>query len=93
MLFRRGDKRSYGDARAASPLEDFSLLGIAGQAGSSSDSDLVKAIRAATAQTANQAGQKIVEKSLNIQPSLTVRPGWPLRVIIHKDLILSPFQF
>ena len=69
------------------------LLGIAGQAGSSSDSDLVKAIRAATAQTANQAGQKIVEKSLNIQPSLTVRPGWPLRVIVHKDLILSPYKF
>ncbi|MCR6659793.1 MAG: TrbI/VirB10 family protein [Asticcacaulis sp.] len=69
-----------------------SILGITAQTGSSSDSDLVKAIRESTQQSVNQAGQKIVEKQLNVQPGLTVRPGWPLRVIVHKDLILKPYK-
>jgi type IV secretion system protein VirB10 len=29
---------------------------------------------------------------LNIQPTIRVRPGWPLRVIVTQDLILRPFQ-
>ncbi len=67
------------------------LLGVTAQQGSSDDSDLVKALRESTQQSANQAGQKIVEKTLNVQPSLRVRPGWPLRVIVHKDIILKPY--
>ncbi|RWX72301.1 TrbI/VirB10 family protein [Mesorhizobium sp. M2A.F.Ca.ET.039.01.1.1] len=56
------------------------------------ESDLVKAIRQSTQQNVNQAGQRITEKNLNIQPTITVRPGWPLRVIVHKDLVLRPYQ-
>lgn len=34
---------------------------------------------------------------LGYQPALgpawiTVRPGWPLRVIVHKDLVLRPYR-
>lgn len=68
------------------------LLGITTQQGASDDSDLVKALRESAQQSANQAGQKIVEKTLNVQPSLTVRPGWPLRIIVHKDLVLKPYN-
>jgi type IV secretion system protein VirB10 len=69
------------------------LLGVATQASfGSSQSNLVEAIRQSTQESANQAGQKIVEKNLNIQPTITVRPGWPLRVIVHKDLILKPYS-
>jgi type IV secretion system protein TrbI len=55
------------------------------------DSDLVKALAQSTGQTANRAGQTIVERQLNVQPTITVRPGWPLRVIVHKDLVMSPY--
>ncbi|TKB22922.1 MAG: hypothetical protein E5W69_09245, partial [Mesorhizobium sp.] len=37
------------------------------------------------------AGQRITEKNLNIQPTIVVRPGWPLRVIVHKDIVLRPY--
>ena len=40
----------------------------------------------------NRAGQRLIERELNVQPTLTVRPGWPLRVIVHKDLILTPYR-
>ena len=55
------------------------------------ESDLVRAIRQSTQQNVNQAGQRITEKNLQIQPTITVRPGWPLRVIVHKDLVLRPY--
>ena len=69
------------------------LLGVGSQIGfGGAENDLVRAIRESTQQSANQAGQRIVQKDLNIQPTITVRPGWPLRVIIHKDLVLRPYQ-
>jgi type IV secretion system protein TrbI len=69
------------------------LLGVGSQIGfGGSESDLIRAIRESTQQSANQAGQRIVQKDLNIQPTITVRPGWPLRIIVHKDLILLPYQ-
>jgi len=56
------------------------------------ESDLVRALRQSTQQNVNQAGQRITERALDIQPTLKVRPGWPLRVIVHKDLVLEPYQ-
>ena len=68
------------------------LLGVGTELSLGSDeSDLVRAIRQSTQQSANQAGQQIVSKNLNIQPTITVRPGWPLRVIVHKDIQLRPW--
>ena len=68
------------------------LLGVGTQVTFGSDySDLVEAIRESAQDSTNQAGQRIVEKDLNIQPTITVRPGWPLRVIVNKDLILRPY--
>lgn len=52
---------------------------------------IVRAIRESAEQSANQAGEKIVEKHLNAQPSITVRPGWPVRVIVRKDLVMKPY--
>lgn len=69
------------------------LLGVGTQVTfGGSQSNLVEAIRESTQESTNQAGQRIVEKDLNIQPTITVRPGWPLRVIVHKDLILRPYR-
>ncbi len=69
------------------------LLGVGTQATfGSGSSNLVEAIRQSTQESTNQAGQRIVEKDIEIQPTLTVRPGFPLRVIVHKDLVLRPYQ-
>lgn len=68
------------------------LLGLTAYDGSSDDSDLVRAFRDATWQTANQAGQELVRRAIDIKPTVTVRPGWPVRVIVQKDLILRPYE-
>ena len=68
------------------------VLGVGSQlALGGSDNDLVKALQQAAQSTTNRAGQRLVERSLNVEPSLTVRPGWPLRVIVHKDIVLAPY--
>ncbi|HEY7853446.1 MAG TPA: TrbI/VirB10 family protein, partial [Caulobacteraceae bacterium] len=41
---------------------------------------------------AQQVGQRITERDLNRQPTIQVRAGWPLRVIVNKDMILAPYQ-
>ncbi len=40
----------------------------------------------------NQVGQEMTRRNLNIQPTLTARPGLPMRVIVNRDLVLRPYQ-
>jgi type IV secretion system protein VirB10 len=68
------------------------LLGIGTQISIGGDqSDLIRAIRESAQQSTSEAGERIVMKQLDVQPTLKVRPGWPLRVIVHKDLVLKPW--
>jgi type IV secretion system protein VirB10 len=55
------------------------------------EGDLVRLLRESVQQTTNRAGQRLVERQLDVQPTITVRPGWPLRVIVAKDLVLKPY--
>jgi len=66
------------------------LLGIGAELGADGEDDLIRALRRGSQGTINQAGQRIVDRELNIQPTLTIRPGHPLRVILTRDLILDP---
>jgi type IV secretion system protein VirB10 len=43
------------------------------------------------AQQANRIGEKIIDKELDVQPTITVRQGWPLRVLVNKDMILETY--
>jgi type IV secretion system protein TrbI len=43
------------------------------------------------AQQANRIGEKIIDRELDVQPTITIRPGWPLRVLVNKDMILEPY--
>lgn len=40
----------------------------------------------------NQVGQEITRRNMNIQPTLTERPGLPVRIIVNRDLVLRPYQ-
>jgi len=66
------------------------LLGVGTELVSDDDGDLARALRRGTQDTLNQAGQQIVRRQLNVQPTLTIRPGMPVRVIVTHDLVLAP---
>ena len=69
------------------------LLSIGSEAGTSGTEDeLIQAIRRGGADSANQIGQRIVGRSLNVQPTITIRPGFPVRVLVTRDLVLEPYR-
>jgi type IV secretory pathway VirB10-like protein len=39
----------------------------------------------------NSAGQAVVARQINLQPTITVRPGFGVNVIVTKDMILTPY--
>jgi type IV secretory pathway VirB10-like protein len=39
----------------------------------------------------NQAGQAITQKNLAIQPTIKIRPGFSVNVIVTKDIVLAPY--
>jgi type IV secretory pathway VirB10-like protein len=72
------------------------LLGVGSELGSTtgtgSNSDVISALRRGSSDSLNQTGQKVVQRNLDIQPTLTVRPGFPVRVIVNRDLVLEPYK-
>ena len=56
------------------------------------EGDLVRAFREAAQEAGSRAGDQVVARSLDIRPTLRVRPGWPLRVVVHKDIIMRPWR-
>ncbi|CAN7615418.1 TrbI/VirB10 family protein [Phenylobacterium sp. LjRoot164] len=55
-----------------------------------SDNLVLQDAASGLAATASDTGRQIVERDLRRAPTLRVRPGWPLRLIVDKDLILPP---
>jgi type IV secretion system protein VirB10 len=68
------------------------LLGVGSELTVSGDSDLVRAIRQSTQQNVARAGDQLTSRNLNIQPTLTIRPGTNVLLVVHKDLILAPWR-
>ncbi len=68
------------------------LLGVGSELGSGNDGDLARAVRRGTQDSINRAGEQIVSRELNVRPTLTIRPGFPVRVLVTRDLILGDVQ-
>jgi type IV secretion system protein VirB10 len=66
------------------------LLGVGSELALQGDGDLVEAVRRSTQDTSARAGDQITGRNLNIQPTITIRPGARVRLVVHKDLVLAP---
>ena len=69
-----------------------SVLSVASELGSDEDDRITEALHDGGQSTINQAGQKAVTQALSRKPTLRVRPGWRLGVIVNRDLVLSPYN-
>lgn len=101
------DKLPAADAQGMAGLQDgvdrhgrkvlaaaglSTLLAIGAEAGNTAEeSDLVRAVRRGASDTASDVGRQIVGKAMDLAPTLTIRPGAPLRVLLTRDLVLEPY--
>ncbi|RAZ72484.1 TrbI/VirB10 family protein [Mesorhizobium atlanticum] len=80
----------WGEVFKAAALS--TILSVGAEAGSSGqESDIVRALRSGASDSVSQVGQQIVQRQLEIAPTLTIRPGFPVRVIATRDLVLEPY--
>jgi type IV secretion system protein VirB10 len=73
------------------------VLGVGAELGAGADagngnSTIIQALRRGAVDSLNQTGQQVVRRNLNIQPTLTIRPGFPVRVMVTRDLVLEPYK-
>ena len=102
------EKLPAGDAAGYAGLEDrvdhhwrelfgmaalATVLGVGSELGqNNSDSDIIRALRTGTSGTLNAVGQQAVGRGLSLPPTLAIRPGAPVRVMVTRDLILEPYR-
>ncbi|WP_016738611.1 TrbI/VirB10 family protein, partial [Gluconobacter thailandicus] len=66
------------------------LLSVGSEAGTSwNENNLMQAIRSGASNGFSMVGNRLIDRSLNVQPTLTDRPGLPFTVILNRDLILK----
>jgi type IV secretion system protein VirB10 len=81
----------WGRLFAAAALS--TLLGVGAELGATNnDSAILTALRRGSSDSLNQTGQQVVRRNLNIQPTITIRPGFPVRVIVNRDLVLALYR-
>ncbi len=68
------------------------LLNVGAELAVDDQDRLLRAIRNGGQDTINDAGQQIMRRQLNVAPTLTIRPGFPVRVIVTRDLVLEPYR-
>lgn len=86
------DKVDYHSWKLLQGVALSTLLGVGSELASDDGSDIARALRRSAQTGANEAGQEIVRRNLDVQPSITIRPGWRLGVLVNKDIVLKPYE-
>lgn len=84
-----GVDRHWGRLFLAAGLA--TVLNIGTELGAESDNDIARAIREGTQDTIGRANDEIVRRQIDVPPTLTIRPGFPVRVMVTRDLVSEPY--
>ncbi len=68
------------------------LLGVSSDLALRGRGEIAQAIRLSTQDSVSRAGDQITSRNLEVQPTITIRPGARVRLIVHRDLILPPWK-
>jgi len=89
-----GVDRHWGRLLAGAALT--TLLGVGAELAAPENrtdgNRIVIAGRDSVQDSINQVGQELTRRNLNVQPTLMIRPGTLVRVIVNRDLVLRPYQ-
>ncbi len=59
---------------------------------SAQENSFVDDLGDSAAQQAATIGSQIVDRQLDVQPTITIRPGFKLNILVNKDMILEPYE-
>jgi type IV secretion system protein TrbI len=82
----------WGMLFKAAILATILSVGSEAEVSGNNGGSLAAAIQQGMSQSFNQVGEQLVGRSLAIQPTLTIRPGFPVRVMVTRDLVLEPYS-
>lgn len=69
------------------------VLSVAANEAQGDDEDRVAAsVGDAAAQEASRVGARVVDRELDVRPTLRIRAGAPVRVLISQDILLRPYR-
>lgn len=83
------DKTDYHWAGVFRAALVSTLLGAGAEFGAGDDDNLTRAFRRGSQDSINRAGEQIVSRELSVRPTLTIRPGHPVRVMVTRDLVIG----
>jgi type IV secretion system protein VirB10 len=86
------DKVEFHSWRLLKGIAMATLLGVGTELSLAGESDLVEALRESAQSNAARAGDRLTQRNLDIQPTITIRPGTPVRLLVNKDLVLEPWR-
>jgi type IV secretion system protein VirB10 len=66
-----------------------STLGVAAELGADDEGGVARALRRGAQDTFNQAGQQVVRRQLDVQPTLTLRAGLPITILVTRDIVFD----
>lgn len=87
---RDGTDYHWGGVTKAALIS--TILGLGAGQSSSSNNSLVQALQHGSQDSINRAGEQIVSRELQVKPTITIRPGYPVRVLVTLDLVLGGGQ-
>lgn len=68
------------------------LLGVGAELQFAGGGGLTEAVRQSTQQNVSRAGDQLTSKALDIPPTITIRPGAPVRLVVQRDLVMRPWM-
>lgn len=86
------DKVNYHTGRLIKGIAIATLLGVGTELSISGESDLVRALRESAQTNTARAGDQITQRNLDVQPTITIRPGATIRLLVRQDLVLRPWR-
>ncbi|MGB5078918.1 MAG: TrbI/VirB10 family protein [Sphingorhabdus sp.] len=86
------DQVDFHDLQMLKGVAVATLLGIGTELSAGHERGLIGALREAAQTSTSTAGEQFAARNLDIAPTINIRPGFPLRVMVHRDIVLKPWR-
>ncbi|MGE4262180.1 TrbI/VirB10 family protein [Shewanella sp.] len=81
--------KTFGNAALLGMISGTAQAGISDE---SRSGDTKSAIADGVTQQFAQTGSSLIQKNLDVQPTIKIRPGYKFNIMVNKDIMLTPYK-